>query len=275
MSNTTSDTAPATALDAANKQQQQVSDTPLEQMGPEGHRRTEAPSGEELANAEFLFFGNRICPFAHRGWWAALEVGAPLANDPSKYVHIDLGPNKPAWYKENVNQYGTVPFLIHEGKPIYESNIVAEFLDEVYDGGLMPKNDAHGRAAIRLLMGQFGEKVVGKLYQLLMNRDAEKAAEKREAANTALEWAEEAYGSHDAAGPYFLGERFSLADIVVLPFLDRFSATLQHYRDFDIFEGRPRLQAAYEAAKTRPAFAQSSQDPQFYIRGYSRYANGN
>lgn len=33
-------------------------------------------------------------------------------------------------------------------------------------------------------------------------------------------------------GPYFLGDRLSLADISLAPFLDRFVSTLEYYRDF-------------------------------------------
>ena len=39
------------------------------------------------------FYGNPICPFAHRAWWAAKEKGVPL-----EFVHIPLGDEKPEWY---------------------------------------------------------------------------------------------------------------------------------------------------------------------------------
>jgi len=34
-------------------------------------------------------------------------------------------------------------------------------------------------------------------------------------------------------GPYFLGNSLSYAEIAMMPFFDRFSPTLKHYRDFD------------------------------------------
>ena len=41
--------------------------------------------------------------------------------------------------------------------------------------------------------------------------------------------------AHDTAeGPYFLGEALSLVEIALVPFLDRLSVCLQHYRNFDM-----------------------------------------
>jgi hypothetical protein len=42
------------------------------------------------------FFGNRICPFSHRGYWALAEKEALDIVD---YVHVDLNAAKPAWFK--------------------------------------------------------------------------------------------------------------------------------------------------------------------------------
>ena len=64
------------------------------------------------ANAgKILFFGNRICPFAHRAWWASNELSVPL-----DYIHIQLGNEKPSWYTDQVNPSGTVPCIYDEGQ---------------------------------------------------------------------------------------------------------------------------------------------------------------
>jgi len=75
-----------------------------------------------------------------------------------------------------------------------------------------------------------------------------------------------------SSGPYYLGEHFSMAEIAWVPFLDRFSATLSHYRSFDVFAGRNRLKEAYEATKCRPSFARTCQTREFYIQIYASYA---
>jgi len=72
----------------------------------------------------------------------------------------------------------------------------------------------------------------------------------------------------------FLGKNISLADIAVVPFLERFEATLKKYRNFDLFvPDTARLKDLVDECKKRQAFQKTSQTPEFYIQGYSGYAN--
>ena len=60
-----------------------------EQVGPEaGHVVTMARPADLDGDAPGVkFFGNRLCPFAHRSWWIAKEVGVPHF----QYLHVDMG----------------------------------------------------------------------------------------------------------------------------------------------------------------------------------------
>jgi glutathione S-transferase len=44
------------------------------------------------------YFGNRLCPFANRAYWALADKGL-LEDGTIEYVHVNLGATKPAWYK--------------------------------------------------------------------------------------------------------------------------------------------------------------------------------
>lgn len=47
--------------------------------------------------------GARLCPYAHRVWWALTEKGVDF-----EYIHIDLGKHKPTWYQSaSVNRFGS------------------------------------------------------------------------------------------------------------------------------------------------------------------------
>jgi glutathione S-transferase len=46
-----------------------------------------------------------------------------------KYIHVDLGEDKPAWFKEEVNPFGTVPCIYDHGRGVFESAIIVEFLE--------------------------------------------------------------------------------------------------------------------------------------------------
>ena len=77
------------------------------------------------------FYTAEICPFAHRVAIALHEtLGAHPAN--LEKVEIDLA-NKPEWYAQKINPAGTVPTLqLENGKFVYESDIIAEFVLEKY-----------------------------------------------------------------------------------------------------------------------------------------------
>jgi len=62
-----------------------------EQKGPEG-RRVETFT-LELGKGGPTLFNNRLCPYGHRAWWAALEKNLEF-----DYIHVDLGPEQPASY---------------------------------------------------------------------------------------------------------------------------------------------------------------------------------
>jgi len=218
--------------------------------------------------SDIKIYTNKVCPFAHRGTWAAKEKGLS-----PEFVIIPLGPDKPAWYAD-INPRATVPCLVHGSNTILESLFVAEYLEDAFAGqgtSLLPK-DALSRAKIRLAIDLFGSSVIGALYKLLRNQEREKDDEiKKEITTKVKELLDFKFAPYK--GPFFLGEEFSLADIAIVPFLFRFAFTLKHYRDFDIYDIDPRIKTWVDAAKSRPAFIETAADPQVYIDGYKGYAH--
>lgn len=203
-----------------------------------------------------VYFGNRLCPFAHRAWWALCEKGL---DSEIRKIHINLGDSKPAWYQESVNELGTVPFVVVDGQPIFESSIVSSFFDENFpDKGtqLMPA-DALRRAQARFVSARFGG-CIGAMYRLLKNQDPEQMDAIKQAVREALVAFNTFVAKHSSGdGPYLVGSTFSMADIDVIPFLDRFQHTLSHYRQFEILpdDGKhDRLRQALAACQERPAF---------------------
>jgi len=219
-----------------------------------------------------VFFGNRICPFAHRAWWTLVEKGVQNFD----YIHIDLGGKKPKWYSADVYEAGTVPCLFDGGKFLGESLNVAEYLEDKHhnEGTKILPSDAFQRAEIRTLIGYWNDKVQKLCYGLLMNQDRSADEGLKENLSKALKGLNDRFVAQ-SSGPYFLGKDLSMADIAIVPFLDRFVTTLKHYRDFEML-GSPdttRLKELYEECKKRPAFQKTTQTPDFYIGGYRGYAN--
>jgi len=218
----------------------------------------------------FHFFGNLVSPFAHRAWWAMKEKGINF-----DYIHIDLGPTKPAWYTELVNPYGTVPCIYDEGRPIFESSIIIVYLEEKFSNTgtqLMPA-DLVDRANVRLIISQFEEKIFSKLYTVLLASTEEKLNEALAAIREPLKQVDEMYGKYNTSGPYFLGDQLSMAEIAILPFIFRFSIIIPHFRHIDLFEDAPNFKAALEAAKTRKAFQETIVEPEYFIQAYGASIN--
>eukprot|EP00516_Mucochytrium_quahogii_P008024 CAMPEP_0203746844 /NCGR_PEP_ID=MMETSP0098-20131031/2169_1 /ASSEMBLY_ACC=CAM_ASM_000208 /TAXON_ID=96639 /ORGANISM=" , Strain NY0313808BC1" /LENGTH=251 /DNA_ID=CAMNT_0050635091 /DNA_START=74 /DNA_END=829 /DNA_ORIENTATION=- len=238
------------------------------QVGPEGR----VVSGVEEIDFKnkLVLFNNRICPFGHRAWWASKEKGVSV-----DYIHIDLGDTKPTFYTEKINSSGTVPCIFDNGVAIFESVECALYLDEKFPdiGNRLMPADAYDRYRVRLVLKTF-EKLMKPLYGLLMNQEPEGDKELVGKINDAAKELNAEF--RKSKGPYFLGETFSLADLAIIPFVDRFSVTLPHWRGFQPFsQDNPdvdALLASYHACQQRPAFKSTSQDPEFYSKSYQRYA---
>jgi len=160
-----------------------------------------------------------ICPYARRTRMTLEQLGVTYENK-----QIDLR-NVPESYKD-VSPYGLVPAVIHDGKNIYESNIANEYLNEAFDGDLMPK-DAHGRAKVRIMMAYADDpwmKDFGTWFYITTGR--------REANDQELQRTHDALLAHlryldgfiaEHGGPWFYGDSVTLADIAfatTLPLLE-------------------------------------------------------
>lgn len=258
-------------------------DRSMEQVGPEANYHVCMARPVDIDQG-MKFFGCRICPFAHRSWWIALELGLPI-----EYLHVDMGGpratdergkpgkfGKPPWYVRDVNPCGTVPALYDRGVPrfairgSFEDDNIGHYLIERYglESGLIPHNPAE-QAAVRFFIAWVGGlDFVGAGMRLQYQKDRAKAAVDMEGLRALLQQVS-ARLAEQSAGPFFLGSQLSIADIHIAPFLDRWEATLPHFRCFDVLRaGDPsvaRLREMLAACRARVPFQLTSQSPEFYI----------
>eukprot|EP01097_Dermamoeba_algensis_P004955 TRINITY_DN3160_c0_g1_i1.p1 TRINITY_DN3160_c0_g1~~TRINITY_DN3160_c0_g1_i1.p1 ORF type:complete len:224 (-),score=38.61 TRINITY_DN3160_c0_g1_i1:136-807(-) len=218
-------------------------------------------------------YSNPICPYAHRAYWASKEKGVDV-----EFVEIPLDDNDPKYqrYEKEINPRGTVPALQVDDKFVFESAIIAEYFEDAYKGqgtALLP-SDAYLRSQIRLFTDSFGE-VSGLLYNLLRTSDAEKSQSLQKELTAKLKTVVDFLNANGKEGPFFLGRDFSLAEIMTIPFFARFSVTLKQFRSVDVFSLDPsgRLRQWYDAATSREAFKSTTAEPEYFIKGYSRYLN--
>lgn len=208
-------------------------------------------------------YWNKLCPFVQRAWISLLEKAVPV-----ELVYVPLDTDAPQWYKD-INPRETVPTLAHNGKIVFESMLIVQYVDETFpqQNALYP-GAALTRYKVNYFIDQVGEELIGALYGLLRNGDAEN----QQNAVKALTFINSLAEAQSPTGPFFLGATFSAAEVALVPFLDRFRTTLAVYRQFDIFATAPRLKAMLAAALQRPSVGQSSQTGDFYLNGYKGYA---
>ncbi len=128
---------------------------------------------------------------------------------------------KPDWFLE-VSPHGKVPVLRVDDHVLFESNAIAEYLDEVVAPRLHPE-DPIKRARNRAwtdFVPTFAAALNGVTYATA----ADDLDEKLAGARKALDRLEDAIGrERETPGPFFNGAAFSLVDAAYAPFLQRFA----------------------------------------------------
>ena len=210
------------------------------------------------AKLELVSF--KTCPYVQRAVIVLREKAVPF-----DITYIDLA-SPPAWFR-TISPLGKVPLLKVDGTVLFESAVIAEYLDEVYLPHLHPQDPlrrAHNRAWIEFASNLFAEQ-----FQMLMapDRAAFDAAAKRLGAS--LDRLEAELDD----GPWFNGATFALVDCAFAPLLMRITLMEPHLR-MGLLAGRPRLRAWSEMLLARDAVRESvPQDyPALLINGWRERA---
>ena len=127
---------------------------------------------------------------------------------------------KPDWFLE-ISPHGKVPVLSVGGKPLFESNAIAEYLDETAPPRLHPEDPikrARNRAWTDFVPDFSAD--FGRVYYAA---DEAALAKGMEAARPRLAKLEEAIAKErDNEGPYFNGHELCLVDAAYAPFFQRY-----------------------------------------------------
>ncbi|GME48012.1 Glutathione S-transferase [Neofusicoccum parvum] len=112
--------------------------------------------------APLKLYAGWFCPFVQRVWVVLEEKRIP-------YQYIEVNPyHKPASLLA-LNPRGLVPTLEHAGKPLYESTVVADFLDDAYPGhgaALHPR-DPYEKARQRIWMEYVTSRIIPAFHRFL------------------------------------------------------------------------------------------------------------
>jgi len=224
---------------------------------------------------------NSIC--TQKVFLTLLEKGLKWTSE-----YIDLFTNeqyRPEYLK--LNPKGVVPTLIHEGRAVIESTLICEYLDETFPAPPLMPDTPYDRARMRLWSKHIDEGVFEATREIsfsAMFRDKMKAMTEEQRngrfdnigdpgrrarfMSTYRDGCDSPYVAHgvfafekmfremeadlSAGQTWLVGERFSLGDINVMPFVAR----LDYLGLLDIWLAeRPMVRAWWQRAKARPSFA--------------------
>ena len=192
-----------------------------------------------------------ICPYVERSRIVLLEKRLP-----HEVTFIELS-NKPAWFLE-ISPMGRVPVLLVDDRPVFESMVINELLNELQPepplfpadpigraegrGWIVFANDvvmpANAAAALAIAGGSTGEALAKPLAAL---RDALDKLDRQLARR---------------GGPFFLGREFSLVDATYAPFLRRWRlAETWGGPEARLLASFPRVVAWSETLLGRPSVA--------------------
>ncbi len=193
--------------------------------------------------AKYLLVSFKTCPWVQR---AAIVLREKKIDFEFRHIEPD---NRPDWFLA-ISPHKKVPVLrIDDSISLFESNAIAEYLDETIRPRLHPADPVQ-RAVNRAwtdYVPTFASGVTASGYA--MNEEGyKKAVAEVPVAFDRLEKALDKQGS----GPYFNGAAYSLVDAAYAPFLLRY-AMLENIKPTGAIGKFPRLKAWSDALLARPS----------------------
>ncbi|KAK3698043.1 hypothetical protein LTR37_017159 [Vermiconidia calcicola] len=218
-----------------------------------------------------------FCPFVQRPWAVLEEKRIP-------YQYIEVNPyNKPQSLLD-LNPRGLVPTLQYDNKPLFESTVICEFLEEAYPDHaphLLPK-DPYARARTRIWTDYCTSRIIPAFHRFLQFQPMSDREGLAEARKEFLGHLKEFAKEMDGEGPFFLGQEPSLIDFVVAPWAMRMWV-FDHFKEGlgTPEEGKggddeaiwARFRKWLKAVEERPSIRDTMSEIQHYMPIYKRYAD--
>ncbi|KAI4134404.1 MAG: hypothetical protein LQ347_001562 [Umbilicaria vellea] len=212
--------------------------------------------------------------FFQRVWTVLEEKGIP-------YQYVEVNPYHKPESLLKLNPRGLVPTLQYDNKPLYESTVVCEFLEDAYpDHGpkLLP-SDPYVRAKLRIWTDFVTSRVIPSFHRFQPGPSSNSIEKVR---SEFLGYLKEFVDEMNEEGPFFLGREPSLIDFLMAPWAVRLWV-------FDHFKGGlgipedgkggldekswSRWRKWLAAINERKSIKETTSERQHYLPIYQRYAD--
>ena len=185
----------------------------------------------------------KVCRFVQRSTIALNEKQVDY-----KLTHITRD-EEPDWFKE-ISPLGKVPVLLVDGKPVFESAVILEYLDETSAPKLHPDDPLE--IALHRSWLEFGSELFGTNYMMGAGKDQEQYEKQLARLKAGLERVSGVLADEE---PFFAGTQFSLIDSAYAPLFMRMEIL---ERTFGINFGKSaRVQAWQDALLAKESVKKS------------------
>lgn len=204
--------------------------------------------------------------------------------------------SKPASLLE-LNPKGLVPSLRlgekksnSKVKGLSESTVILEYLEDRYNHhheadkvSLFSTSDPYQKAKIRLTCDSINRNIIPNFYRYLQSQEEE--VEKRgeslkDFLNGLEKFVETLSPTETRARGYWNGNKLSLPDIMLVPWIIRAELVLTHYRNFDFDKllkdangNQSRFGKWYQEVKNDEKVRKTTSKDDLYLDSYKRYAD--
>ena len=195
-----------------------------------------------------------LCSFKTCPWVQRAAIVLRAKNIDYDITYIDRN-NRPDWFLK-ISPHSKVPVLrVGENDALFESNAIAEYLDETAEPRLHPE-DAITRARNRAWT-DFVPTFASAISQTMYSDSEEEFTKKAAKIGEVFAKLEDALAKRGNEGPYFNGQKMSLVDAAYAPFLQRYTF-MNSLRPLGIIEKFPLLKAWRDALVESKAVKEST-----------------
>ncbi|OMP07862.1 hypothetical protein COLO4_06990 [Corchorus olitorius] len=195
--------------------------------------------------------GTRISPYSCRVVWAL-----KLKNIPYEYIEEDLSNKSPFLLQYNPI-HKKIPVLVHDGKPICESTIILQYIEEKWPQCPLLPSDPYERAVARFWIKFADDKSpsISKIYRT-------SGEEQEKAVKETLEMLEtmEKHGLNGGK-KFFLGDEISMVDMA-FGSVAHWLGVIEDVAGLKIFEAKkfPRVNSWIQNFKEVPIIEENLPD---------------
>ena len=210
------------------------------------------------------FYKAWYCPFAQRSWLGVLYRGLDI-----DIKEVNPKEKTPEWLA--ISPRGTVPAMVHNGKSIYESALLLEYLDDTWpakegETRIFPA-DPYQKFQARLWGQYIDNKLVKPMYQILRTTEGDEEYNK-----LTTQLRDDLKHMFDELSPgeaFLLGSEPTYVDFMFFPFAAKYKSVLKELKNFNIPEaGFEKYEEWYERMMQLECVKQTMPDQSKVVEVY-------